>query len=429
MARALAARRPVTLVEYGREQHVDLTDRDVGEVAEIGERWKRALHLRSNPLKLKRVSPRRFSLRAEGVTGIINAGPLYIEVVPKFLEDPTSDDDWSRALWNVLTVVHEVPPTPDPASAGPTSDDSFVDLLARSFMASLNAAAIRGFPRGYVEVRRTEPVLRGSLDTSRAVALLVRPWEVPCKPDLLTEDMPVNRLLRWALHELSTSVRSPERVRSLNEAMILFAGTHGPPPSILDARRLTLGPQHSALDPALRIATMLLERKMLRPRDDREELSGFLWASSDVFESFVRRISQLAAARLGRRAVKKTSRLAGPIEAPRPLLTTPDVQIVQRGRPVLLVDAKYKTARGLPAAADAYQVIAGGKALGCSEVLLVYPQIWGEAPATYRWRVAGEGSPVRLATVSLDLRRMRTRAGTKELADQMEEVLRTGLAS
>ena len=416
--------RSVTLFEYGPEVPVSLSADEAAEVASVGARWETILGLNSNPLRVSRVAADHYALRAEQVTGVIAAGPLHIEIVPKFLEDPTAGDAWRQTLWNILSLVHEVPLTLDQTAAEATRDDSFIDLLAQVFMRSLNQGSLRGFPRGYVEVEKSEPVLRGSLNTREVIPLLLRPWEIPCRVDLLTEDIPINRLLRWALQELSAAVRSPQRARSLTEVQLSFHHVQGGPPSILLARRLTLGLQHQALQPALRIATMLLEGKMLEPRPAKEELEGFLWHSTKVYEAFVMRLAQQAARRVGCRAIKRTRLMASPIDAPWRLTTTPDVQIAKGKELFLVMDAKYKARSGRPDASDSYQVISGGKVLECEEVLLVYPQLWGETSRTYRWTLVGSGRPNRLGTVSLDLRHMRSVKGESKLVLDLEEVIR-----
>jgi 5-methylcytosine-specific restriction endonuclease McrBC regulatory subunit McrC len=93
----------------------------------------------------------------------------------------------------------------------------------------------------------------------------------------------------------------------------------------------------------------------------------------------------------------------------------------------VLVDAKYKRWRShrIPAAADAYQVIAGGRAASAEDVVLVYPRMQGIPTAPVRWKLAGAGTTVRLSCLSIDLTLMAEDDGD----DRLAEALRRDLGS
>ena len=91
------------------------------------------------------------------------------------------------------------------------------DLLAEMFLASYAKGAARGLPRGYLTEQATGDTLRGSLDTSRLGEWVARPWELPYVADLLTDDTPLARLLRWSAECLAATVKAPGRARAVRE--------------------------------------------------------------------------------------------------------------------------------------------------------------------------------------------------------------------
>src|SRR5207253_1929135 len=101
---------------------------------------------------------------------------------------------------------------------------------------------------------------------------------------------------------------------------------------------------------------------------------AFLLDLERVFERFVTRgLTEAFADEPGAVAVQPPHRLRGDGAAPA-LALRPDVTLDRGGRPVLVVDAKWKRLpRAGPLPADVYQALAYGAALGARRAVLVYP--------------------------------------------------------
>lgn len=101
--------------------------------------------------------------------------------------------------WDQLDEAEEVAVTAEPA-------DSMLDLLARVLVQGTTHVLKRGLARDYVPEVELTGRLRGKLLLSESIRqqtlLTARSW---CAFDELSHDVPVNRLLKSALHHLLTA--------------------------------------------------------------------------------------------------------------------------------------------------------------------------------------------------------------------------------
>jgi McrBC 5-methylcytosine restriction system component len=419
----------VVLEEYGPAVTIerDLLDLDV--LASWNEAWQRRLGVGDALLV---ATPRGSSLllEARGVTGFVAIGRLHIEIRPKFLAgmDP---DGWRGALWHILARTERRPDLDLPTLAAETKLHSLPDLLGYILLASLRTARLQGLPRGYVERRSRLPFLRGQLDLSEVVAMAIRPDLIPCVYEEFEFDTPLNRILRWATLTLSQSVMSPKLAYELREELGAFSDVTHVLPSRLLVSRLTIPPQYRAVEPAFRVAKLLLSGRTLQHENELDTAPGFLWNSWQVFESFVKRLVQSVCLRkpefsftdsgltIGTRADGESA----------PLLTYPDVRLLRRNETVAVLDAKYKRWKEKPARDNYYQVIAGGWRVGCKEIGLIYPSPGGSRKAPLEWNLFAPNSPTRLTAIFINLTEMGKRGGQRRLTEELEEDLATLLVA
>lgn len=410
----------LTLTEYAKFGSRWPTES--GELAELRAeslRWKTALGLRETPFALVRGRGGRggqIGIKARGVTGFLSIGAVRIEVAPKFLR-PETGQNWHAALWRILALVEESPTLAPPVTAGITGEESLPDLLGWILLDGLRRAQMSGFPRGYSEHEGALPTLRGRLDTARLGDLLVQPHLLPCIYDVYDEDVPLNRLLRWAATALAGAVQSPRLSRALEDEAAGFLGVSSHPPGLIEAENLVLPLQHAHLQGALGVARLLLRRQTLQHGDEDHAAPGYLWNSADVFEKFVRYLLHEVCARRGWRLEKPPQILARGISPGAKRITTiPDFLIYRGGKVILALDAKYKV--GDPRSDDVYQIMAAGRINACPHVCLVYPAPSSLSPAR-SWRISGLGNPQKLTSLYVDPIQMATKEGEQALLQQL----------
>lgn len=85
---------------------------DLVALTEANKRWRRALGLASDPIRVEDVGDGRILLRAEAVTGLVRVGSTDIEIAPKFLSTVEGSTGGSHAPGNSRTSPTSSPTTP-----------------------------------------------------------------------------------------------------------------------------------------------------------------------------------------------------------------------------------------------------------------------------------------------------------------------------
>lgn len=403
MVNSLKFCKRIILQEYGDPVVHSMEDIDLDALLEANKHWRKSLGISVDPIRIENKGKEFVTLRAEAVTGVVRAGLMDIEIVPKFLSG--TNDCWQSILWRILTVVEGGYIDDNFTSAHQFDSLSIPDLLTEIFLASFAKGAARGLPQSYLAKRESGNTLRGQLDYSRLGEWLARPWVLPYIADLLTNDTPLARLIRWTAQCLATTVKSLGRSRALLEIAASLAHVRKSPPCLLDAQRIYLGPQHKGLEAALFIGLLLLQGAGVHHASGKYSLSGFLWNSDAIYENYIYWLCQRAANLRGKRITKAEKKFGQVIMGEGDLLkTTPDVIFHDAdGVPSAVTDAKYKKFNSRPKAQDTYQVLTAGHILGCQRVSLTYPVAVNSAPTVWLVPSALGGRNIELTALPLNL--------------------------
>lgn len=415
MAHKVTALVRIELQEYGVPVVCHAKDLDLHALAEANKRWRRALGLSGDPIRVEDIGNGLVKLRAEAVTGVVRIGHSDIEIAPKFLS--AADGNWQTVLWRVLSVVEGG--HVDNLTTAHLASLSMPDLLAEMFLASYAKGAARGLPRCYRAEQAAGNTLRGSLDTSRLGEWVARPWELPYVTDLLTDDTALARLLRWSAECLAVTVKGPGRARAMRDIAAGLAHVGTQPPHLLDAQRIVLGLQYQGLEAARVVGLLLLEGAGVHHASGDHALSGFLWNSDVIYENYVYWLCRRAASQCGKRVNKGAIRFGEVIAGEGAKLeTTPDVVFRDaRGLAAAVTDSKYKRLGSRPKAPDTYQVLTAGHILGCQRVSLTYPVAANREPTVWRVPSALGGSDIELTALPLNLMSLTLPEGPRILID------------
>ena len=382
----------ISLVENDDSVAIPLTDQERLLLDRHNRFWLSNLRLSREPFVYD-----DGKLSARDVTGFVTLGGFAIEVAPKFLSPiGEKSDQWRRSLWAILARVYRTPVLGSPTPGQVTASNYLPDLLGIVLLGSLLASKVNGRPMGYTTEQGRLGHFQGRLDVGRLVDLLTHPGEVPCEYDVFSEDVPTNRLLRWATEQLSAQVRSVQLDHDLLEEAVAMKTVSPFPPSLVDAERISLPSHHASLQPAVTVGQLLLVGRGLQHGNGSQELPGFLWKSAEVFERFVwYLIQRVVRTRFaGVRIAGQRVRLADPFDqGARSLWTVPDVRLEGTDRTLGVLDAKYKVWQSQPLASDTYQVVTGAWIKDCEAACLVYPSPGGIHKDPIEWRLLGPGNP------------------------------------
>ena len=419
-----ASAKTFTVVENDAGVPIPLSHAELASLNRQNQIWRLKLRLNRRPFSYD-----GGALSARDVTGFVNFGDCVVEVVPKFMaSSENSDDRWRRCLWAILSRVYSAPFVGTDVPAQVTKSNHLSDLLGMVLLRSLRDCAPNGLPKGYVAEQGRLIHFQGRLDLGRLVDIVRFPGQIPCEYDVYSENVVINRLMRWAAEQLSSLVWSNRLGYELLEAAQMIRADSAFHPSMGEAERVTLSPHHSAMQPALTVAQLLLSGRGLQHGLGDQELPGFLWKSAEVFERFMRYLIQRAVRTRfrGIRLVGDQIRLADPVaKNTRPLRTVPDFRLESSSGAQGVLDAKYKIWQNQPAPSDTYQVITGAWARNCKVAALVYPSLEGKSVDPIEWRLRGPGNPRRLWALFVNLTEMGNQSGEKEITERLTNDLST----
>ena len=254
--------------------------------------------------------------------------------------------------------------------------------------------------------------MRGRLDVRRQFTrLAVRPDRLACRYDELSEDTPLNRVLKAAVSRLAGVVRSAANGRLLAElaARFEFVGESRDPlrePVRFDRTDAAFRDLH-------RLARLFLSGDWQNTAAGRAAGFALLFPMNDLFEKFVGRSLKRALApchlhvRLqDQRHSALTDENGGSLFELRP------DAVVEKEKTFSVVDTKWKELKPKEknlgvSQGDVYQMLAYARAYGAERAILIYPRRDGPGRpggVVRRWR-AKENDRLRLDVAVVDVGR------------------------
>lgn len=377
-----------------------LTEAEARRFHALAERAARRLKLPETAV-LTRTSDR--GLKAGQVVGVLTVPGRTVEILPKIDDD---DDAVRKALVRMLAAALDLPIAEGDLAALDTQRNDLLELLVRLFAERLLAAVRRGLPRRYIAREEDLRRLRGKLDITRQIThLAVRPDRLACRFDSLSEDTPLNRVLKAAVARLARLARTAANVRLLAELAARFESVGDSPDPLREPVRLDR--TNAAFHDLHRLALLFLKEEWQNTASGRAAGFALLFPMNDLFEKFVGRCLRRALAPAPVR-LQARGRHALTDADERPLFALRPDAVIGEAEGVVVLDTKWKALRpgeeklGVEQS-DVYQMLAYARSYGASRLILLYP--WtGELPPEGRareWTVAGTDIPLDVATVNV----------------------------
>lgn len=250
-------------------------------------------------------------------------------------------------------------------------EKDIVEALAESFARTTTKALEQGLPHGYLSVDESLPVMRGRLRVGDQLTRRLGtglPLEVTF--DDFTADIAENRiLLKAVLCLLRNYAVDGGTRRTLNRLRLQLADVTAEPRG-LPLPRWTPSRLNRRLQPALHLAELILAGSSFEQRVGTLQVHGFVVDMWKVFEDFVCvALGESVRGVHGRPSFQHRAHL----DVDRRVRLRPDFVWLREGRPVAVVDAKYKAEKpsGFPHA-DLYQLLAYCTVMQLPEGHLIY---------------------------------------------------------
>lgn len=359
----------------------------------------------------------RKELRARGVVGVIATEAGQLEILPKIEaagEHRATDITLRKRLVHMLAVVHDLPIDAGAMTQLGWQKDTVLELLIRLFCKRLADGVRQGMPRQYLAHEEDLAALRGRLNVTRQFSRhAVAPHRLACRFDDLSHDIALNQVMRAAITRLIGVSKAPDNLRRLRELSLAYADVSDVPVNALPWDRITLNRTNQRWQELLSFARLFLGDRHQQTSAGRGEGHALLFEMHVLFEKYV--------ARMLRRALSGTDLRVASQGGHRNCLyegqtgrfrTRPDIIIRQQGRPVLIIDTKWK--RMTPriddpkqgvSQTDVYQLMAYSQLYRCPNVMLLYPHHNGLGldPVLQRFSIRAPDTNERLMVASIDL--------------------------
>ncbi len=403
------------IIEYGSPVILEIEESEAEAISKSSALWRRRLKLKEQPFRLTQLGKGKFSIEARGVAGFIRVENITLEIVPKFLNKKTAGTNWRAAVWRFLAYGQGIE-TLSHTSGRLGVEEGIADIFADMFLTSLKGASTRGYPLGYRPHRLDSSFVSGRLDPKKFSRLLPTTGKVGIITTKLTKDIPTNRLLKWAGHELARTVESPNRRKRLNLWLTELPNVSKIPPRIEQVPSPIY--QYPHLVHAVEIAKLLYDDRKVGYENGGISLPGFLWDSDDLFERATRRLLSEAARPLGYNVSKRSHTLAKIDSTGTNTHTTPDIDVTRGVNSILIADAKYKILGNKPSNNDFYQILAAGRVRAVPTVALLYPSI-GTGIKNLIFKPEGSGNPTTVLVTAIGLESFTSRSQLRTLRDDV----------
>ncbi len=343
-----------------------------------------------------------------------------IEILPKIGEVASA----RQTLLTMLRALSNSPFRTLGARTG-TARLPLWEVFITAFLDGLEPLLQQGVQRAYVATEQTEGVWKGQFQPARQQRENQHHAErLAVRYDILTADVPPNRILKSALVYLSTRTDQALSQQRIRRALVALSGV---PESLSVAADMNATRRMSRLfrryEPALGWAVALLNRQLPGVWAGGVRGQSLLFPMERVFEEFVAQGVRRYWPDGGAVSVQESSAhlVDEHVGSPRFKLR-PDLIIRQANR-TLVLDTKWKQIDGRSAGdnygieqRDLYQLYAYGKKYAATDLFLIYPaNDYFQTPLS----VFGYDATTRLHVVPFDC--------TRPLAHEVEKLARYAL--
>jgi 5-methylcytosine-specific restriction enzyme subunit McrC len=349
-----------------------------------------------------------YVLTARQSIGVIALDGLRLRIAPKV---PLTN------LFTMLTYAYDLPLFRDEAAPLAVGDDLF-EFLVEIFVRQVDGLARQGIQRGYVDVEENAPTLRGRLLLGEHLRRnVVQPAQFAQRFNDFTADRLENRILKAALWRLNGVVYgNPDLRRRVRRALSAFAEVSLVAVRPEASEQIVYNRLNARYRTPINLAQLFLRHLSLEGHAGRAPFMAYLLPMAEVFERFVARY--LAGHFAAHPHISVRAQESIWLDEARREQGRLDILLRWAGRPVLILDTKYKTFDSAPSEADRNQMFMYGHALGVSRALLVYAD---DRDVAYEAQFPGMALAARSLALNGSLAdfRRRCRALALEVADEV----------
>lgn len=391
---------------------------------EKSHRLKQELGLNEDPIQFgyDRVSKAK-TIKFLGIAGIVSFGKFQIEIMPKFYE---SNDTWRESIFNIIYIARSGRISPQHTTKMQRAKLNFYDHVGLKFAECLELALSHDNIQQYKTVEASSNYLRGRLNVSEQIrGILCHPGQLYYEQNILSDDNAFNYLLNWCNTTLSRMVRNP----GIKRRLLVLSSIIPKPKTVYKLPvDMQLPPQYQHYRDAVQIANDLAIGILSSHQKVGKDGYGYVIATAPVYEKFIEKtLKQLSFNGQSFNVEPQVRNIFASAQDPKmkSFYTIPDNKVYFDGKPLLLIDAKYKnnfsnSASKKPVNSDAYQLFASLVSHGCKRGILISPCDETIKTCTKTWEINAQGELYTISLILINLHDVSTKAAYTTLKRELE---------
>ncbi len=343
--------------------------------------WEALLRFHDTGAGRRYYDIRHRGIRLKHYVGVLQAGDLTIEVLPKVDAVPAPDaptgqhfDRWRRLLLHMLAEAGLLPVDTFQTALLREREHSLLDLYLGLFLTEVETLLHRGLVRRYRQREGQVKTLKGTLLFGPHLTRnAVHQERFYTRHQTYDPDHLPHRLLRQALVLLPALTTHAGLRGRATRALLAWPELPTVRPTPAHFARLRYDRQTAPYRPALRIARLLLLRLSPDVHHGAQDLVALFFNMNHIWEAYLLRtlkrlvpagwtVSKPPLALFWQDANGVKSRLQ------------PDLLLAHPAHGRIVLDAKWKRPHGQPAEADLRQLFAYAQHYGATRARLLYPQ-------------------------------------------------------
>lgn len=398
--------------------------------------WKQLFRYRDAHAAHRYYDMRHDGVRFRSYVGVIQAGDLTIEILPKVDDvgeaSGTSLLKWRDILLRMLRESGTLPMNSLSNAMLREKENSLLDIYLDLFLNEVELLLHQGLAKRYRHTEGQQTALRGAIQFGTHISRnLVHQERFYTRHQTYDHQHLHNQLIRQALLVLPRLTNSPTLRGRTVRALLQWIDVPALKVTAATFARLAFNRKTEAYRPALVIARLLLLHHRPDLRGGANDLVALLFNMNQLWERYLLRTLHRIGTPLGWKVEKPGYKILWEAETGSTSQMQPDILVAIPGTGNIVLDAKWKRPQGRPAEADLRQLYAYAHHYDAKHTALLYPHSSNEQAVKGRFQhpdylpTCAEEQLVRCSTVFVQVGSNEKSAGTNVLDD--DGYLRTTL--
>lgn len=370
----------ITVFEYGEIVISDevtvnqsVTNRQADQLLDLKSQYRENIFTLSG----------RKKLNARQFVGIVQAGDVLVEVLPKI--EGIDNSTIRHNLMGMLAKTRKLD-IRDGEITNTASQPNLFEIIVRLFCDRLFFEVHRGLISRYERQEENLFVLRGKLDTTRQAKFnAAHPERFYCQYDEFHADNPLNQVLKAAVAHLRKFSIDSENQRRLNELYFALDGINDVDPSKLEWHRIHLDRTSQRFHTLVNLARLFLKNQHQDVSSGKTDGFSLLFDMNKLFEEYIGEVVKATITNVDVHLQKPQRHLLQHIaKKDEPILNEfmvkPDIVGVNKDKSESIkwiIDTKWKlldeSQRRNVSQADIYQMMGYAHCYDCNDIVLLYP--------------------------------------------------------